>query len=224
MKTRYIVLYFLVPFLTFSQEPVSQTVGEFTELKVYDLINVQLVPSDENRVEISGENAKDVVVVNKNKTLKIRLKIDESFDGNNTNVRLFYTGVQILDANEGALISSDSEIEKYDLELRAQEGGMIKLKLNLKELESKAVTGGVLDLTGSVGHNTLKMNTGAIFKGKDLKTESTKISINAGGDARINASKKVDVNIKAGGDVYIYGDPEVVNESTIIGGRIKRMN
>ena len=34
----------------------------------------------------------------------------------------------------------------------------------------------------------------------------------------------LDIKIRAGGDVYIYGDPKKVNESKALGGRIKRMN
>ena len=49
-----------------SQEPVIKTVGEFSTLKVYDLINVELIQSKENKVEISGTNTNDVVVINKN--------------------------------------------------------------------------------------------------------------------------------------------------------------
>ena len=36
-------------------------------------------------------------------------------------------------------------------------------------------------------------------------------------------SEYVDVRIKAGGDVFIYGKPKQVDESRVLGGRIKRM-
>jgi hypothetical protein len=66
--------------------------------------------------------------------------------------------------------------------------------------------------------------TGGIYNGETLETEKTEVSINAAGEAHVKASKLIDVKIRVGGDVYIYGNPETVNESTVLGGRIKRMN
>ena len=209
--------------LIFAQEPISKTVGEFSTLKVYDLINVQMIQSDENRVEITGKNAKDVTVVNKNGKLKIRMNLDEIFDGNDTEVKLYYTGVDIIDANEGAYISSSDVVKQYEIELKAQEGGKIKLELDVKEADIKAVSGGIIELTGKANNQDISINTGGIYKGKDIESTTTSITIKAGGEADVNASELVDIKIRAGGDVYIYGDPNTVNESRALGGRIKRM-
>jgi len=34
------------------------------------------------------------------------------------------------------------------------------------------------------------------------------------------ASEVVDINVKAGGDVYVYGSPKQVNKKTFVGGRV----
>ena len=39
-----------------AQDPIVKEVGEFTALKVYDLISVELVHSDKNEVVINGKN------------------------------------------------------------------------------------------------------------------------------------------------------------------------
>lgn len=224
MKNILKTLVFLVSFISFSQTPIVKTIGEFTELKAYDLINVEMIRSNENKVEISGDNAHDVVVINKNGKLKIRMELDEIFDGNKTDVKLYYTNVDIIDANEGAYISSQDNIEQYELTLKSQEGGYIKLKTDLKQANIKAVTGGIIELTGSTDKQDINITTGGIFKGKDFESKTTKIAIKAGGEADVNAIDELDIKIRAGGDVFIYGDPKVVNESRALGGRIKRMN
>ena len=71
-------IYFIVFFVctqVFSQNSVTKTLGEFSELKVYDLINIELIKSDENKLIISGENKNDVSVIQKNNKLKIRMKL-----------------------------------------------------------------------------------------------------------------------------------------------------
>ncbi len=206
-----------------AQSPIEKTVGEFKELKAYDLIEIKLVKSTEDKISITGKNAGDVVIVNKNGTLKIRMNLEKSFDGNKTYVTLHYTNIDILDANEGAYIYSDDTFKQFDLKLRAQEGGLIKLNVDNSFLDVKAVTGGIIETHGVTKKQNIVLNTGGIYHGKDVKTEETEVSIVAAGEAYVNASKLVDVKIRVGGDVFIYGNPEKVNESKAIGGRIKRM-
>ena len=207
-----------------AQAQVEKKLGEFHELKVYDLIEVQLVKSDENRIVLTGKNTQDVVIVNKNGVLKIRMNIEKSFDGNKTNATLYYTNIDVIDANEGASIYSDDLIKQFDFKLNAQEGGSIKVNLETTYLDVKSVTGGIIETHGTVKKQNITMNTGGIYKGERLNTEETKVTIVAAGEAYVNASKLVDIKIRVGGDVYIYGNPEKVNESKAIGGRIKRMD
>ena len=48
----YTLLLLLFNFLVFSQTPISKSLGEFSELKIYDLINIELIESTENKIEI----------------------------------------------------------------------------------------------------------------------------------------------------------------------------
>ena len=207
-----------------AQSPIEKTVGEFKELKVYDLIEIKLVKSTENKISITGKNASAVIVVNKNGTLKIRMNIEKSFDGNKTYVTLYYTDIDIIDANEGAYIHSDETFKQFDLKLRAQEGGLIKLNVDNSFLDIKSVTGGNIETHGVAKKQNIVLNTGGIYHGEDAKTEETKVTIVAAGEAYVNASNFVDIKIRVGGDVFIYGNPKTVNESKAIGGRIKRMD
>ena len=207
-----------------SQQDLEKNLGDFGEIKVYDMINVELVKSDENRAIISGDNKSDVELVNKNGTLKIKMRLGESFVGNKTTVRLYYKKIDIIDVNEGAYVSSDDIFQQDKIELRAQEGGVIKLQLEVTNVQVKAVTGGDIEVSGKVERQDISINTGGIFQGKSLESETTYVAIRAAGEAHINASRLADIKIRAGGDVYIYGNPETVNENKMFGGRIKRMD
>lgn len=221
-----ILLLFALLFINIllSQKTISTNIGEFTELKVYDLINVELIKSKENKVEINGKNKDNVVIVNKNGVLKIRLNLKESFSGNNTNIKLYYDGLNIIDANEGAFIYSKDNIKQYELEVKAQEGAKIKIDLETKETTSKTTTGGVIELTGTTQNQTISISTGGILKASKLLATNTNVIITTGGEAFINTSNILDIKIRAGGDIYIYGNPKKVNKNKVLGGRIKYMN
>ena len=224
MKNLVATLAILVTTIVFAQQPITKSIGEFTTLKVYDLINVEMIKSNENRVEITGKNAQDVVVVNKNGKLKIKMRLEESYDGNDTEVKLYFTSVDIIDANEGAFIASNDTFQQYEIELKAQEGGHIKLNIETSETEIRAYTGGIVELSGQSKHQNIKLNTGGNFQGKHLKAERTDVSIKAGGEADVIATEVLDIRITAGGDVFIYNEPKVVNKKRALGGRIKYMN
>ena len=224
MKKIFTIVVIMIGLVVTGQNTVEKAVGEFKELKVYDLIEVELIKSKKNKVVVTGKNTEDVVVVNKNGKLKIKMNLEESYDGNNTTVKLYYTSVDILDANEGAVISSKDKIKQFEIELRAQEGGRINVALKVQTVSIKSVTGGIIETSGKSEKQDISINTGGVYKGKELKTVTTKVAIRAAGEADVNASDLVDVKIRAGGDVFIYGNPERVDESRVIGGRIKRMD
>jgi hypothetical protein len=223
MKKLILILSLIFGFTLTAQETIEKTIGEFSTIKVYDLINLNMIQSKENKVVISGKNRKDVEVVNKNGKLKIRMNIEEIYDGNDTVVNLYFTSVDEIDANEGAKVMVKETIEQFEIELRTQEGAEITVDLKTSYTTVRAVTGGVINITGQSKNQDVSIYTGGTVNGEAFVTEKTDVSINAAGEAYINATEFVDVRIRAGGDVFIYGDPKKVDETRVFGGRIKRM-
>jgi len=223
MKTLIKAFVLFITTVCIAQNPIKKTIGEFSELKVYDLIEVELVKSDVDKIAITGRNAADVLVNNKNGTLKIKMNLEEAFDGNKTKVKLYYTNLDVIDANEGAYIYSEDIIEQFEIDLNAQEGGKINVKLDVKYANLRAVTGAGIVASGSAKQQDVSIYTGGDYNGKELKTEHTEVSIKAAGKAHVNATKKVIAKVRVGGDIYIYGNPEQIDESKVLGGRIKKM-
>ncbi|WP_299272224.1 head GIN domain-containing protein [uncultured Psychroserpens sp.] len=224
MKTFLTLALILVTSITTAQNPKEKGVGDFNEVKVYDLIAVNLVKSNEAKVEITGDDIDDVVVINKDGKLKIRMKTDKSFNGDRTFVTVHYKTLDVIDGNEGAFITSNELIEQNQIELRAQEGAHLKVGLDVDQVDIKAVSGGIVETRGKAISQDITLNTGGVYEGKTFETKNTSVNIKAAGEADINASKTVDARVIAGGDIYIYGNPENIKEKTTLGGRIKRMN
>jgi len=216
----YILFFLLFSFLASSQTPVSKTLGEFSELKVFDLINVELIQSTENKIEITGEDTSNVFVVQKNDLLKIKMDFNKSFNGNKTFVKLFYTKIDIIDVNEGAKVVSQSLFKQYELELKSQEGGEISVITDTKLLSIKSVTGGTIKVSGTTESQNIKIRTGGIYEGASLQAINSEIKIKAGGEADVKSSELIEVRIVAGGDLTIHGTPKTVKQINRIGGRV----
>lgn len=200
---------------------LTKEVGSFNELKVYDGLSVTLISSTENKVEISGESTDEVVVVNTNGILKIRMKINKIFNGHTTFVKVYFNNsIDLLDANEQSLITSKETFSQVSLDLRVQEGGEINIKTNVQKLMSKAVSGGRIEVSGIAKNQDVQVNTGGFFEGDLLKTEQTTVQVSAGGNAYINASEYVNAKVRAGGTIRIYGKPKAIDQQTVLGGTI----
>ena len=203
-----------------AQRIIDREVGDFHEIKVFDLIEVNLIQSDVNRILIKGENVDDINYVNRDGVLKLRMELDKKFQGEDTFIEVYYTGLEVIDSNEGARIVCNELVEQDRIELRAQEGARIEIGMQVEHAEIRAVTGGMVEASGLATNQVIRLNTGGIFEGRDLKTDTSDIRITAGGEAELYASEKLDIAIRAGGDVYVFGNPRQVSKDQVFGGRI----
>ncbi len=220
MKKLGIIICSMITFAAFSQDIIDKEVGDFNEIKVYDLIEVNLIQSDENRIYLKGENIYDIKWVNKDGTLKLRMQLEKKFSGEKTLIEVYYRHLDVVDSNEGSKIVFNEMIKQDEIELRAQEGGRIRAGLDVDYANIKAVTGGVVEASGLAKKQTINLNTGGAFRGQELKTERASVKISAGGEAELHATKRVEIDVTAGGDVYVYGNPAEVDKNTFAGGRV----
>jgi len=205
--------------ISFSQN-VEKDLGEFSQLKTFDGLSVELVKSDKNKVVISGVHRDDVEVVNKNGLLKVRFNMPKASTLYETKIVLFYKELNLIDANEGSFIFSDEIIKAIDIEIKAQEGAIIRLEVDAQRVNSRVVSGSIITLSGKASNQDVIVNSGGIYKAQECITEQTKVTVSAGGSAKIHATKIAKAKVKAGGNITIYGNPKLADTKKVLGGSI----
>lgn len=218
---KYIVLFLLSAANLFAQKSID--LGSFDKVTVFDRIDVMLVESSQNKAQISGADASDVEFINKNGELKIRMAIEESFQGDMVSVVVYYTNLNALEANEGAYISSQNVLKSKSLELIVKEGAQINIDIETDRLITKGFAGGEIDVKGIANYSSIKLTAGAIFNAKYLITKQTEVKVTAGGEAIVNVNEVLNAKTQAGGSIYYKGNPEIVNQKKIAGGTIKKL-
>ena len=204
-----------------AQDRIEKNLGDFSELKTYRGLQVELIESDSPKIVIEGNKASSVTVKNVNGLLKISMKIENTFSSDEVMTYLYYSDpISLIDANEGSNIYSDNTIKQDRVEVRAQEGARIKLDLDVQKVEVVTSTGGYINLSGTSESQEVRANTGGIYKGADLKTSESTISAATGGNAEIFATKSVDAKASTAGIIDIKGDPEKVTKKESTGGNI----
>lgn len=220
MKKIMLLAFILVGQLTFAQN-VTNNLGDFTTIRVFDRINVTLVASKENKITISGSRAEDVEVVTKNNELKIRMKLTKLLKGEAVEATVYYKKITQVEASEGSYVGSADTFKNASFSINSKEGANVKLILDVDKLSTKISSGGEIEISGTADNHDALISAGGNLKARNLSTKQTSITVNAGGDADITASDLVDAKTRAGGNIDIYGKPKTVNKKSTAGGTIE---
>tara|TARA_B100001027_G_scaffold159243_1_gene112364 strand:+ start:378 stop:1055 length:678 start_codon:yes stop_codon:yes gene_type:complete len=215
-NTIYILLLFTIP--TLSQIKIDRDLGEFSKVAVYDGINLELVKSQENKVEITGKNTSFVVVKNKNGDLKIRLNLERRFSGDRTKVKLFYKTIYNIISHEGSNVFSKDTIKQADLNIKANTGSTQNMLINLNTFNTTAATGANINVSGRAEYHDSSVSTGAEINAEKLITTETYASATTGGVLNVSAIKELEANSKLGGIINVHEQTDKITETISVGG------
>lgn len=218
MKNIILVLVVFLTKISFGQ--ITKDVGAFTKVTAFDKIEVVLLQSDQNKIIISGNEADEVELVNKNGELKIRMPFSKTMTGEAISVQVFFVKLDAVEANEGSVITSKHIFKATNFDIIAKEGAQIKLLLEVDRVSSKVSSGAIVNLEGTAKNQEAIINAGGELEAKELVTFQTTVTINAGGNAEVYAIDFVDAKTRAGGSILVYGNPKQLNQKTIAGGSI----
>ena len=215
-KILYIILFVTIPL--FSQVKIDRDLGEFSKVAVYDGINLELIKSEVNKVEITGNNTKFVVVKNKNGDLKVRLNLEKRFSGDRTKVTLFYKTLYSVISHEGSNVFSKETIKQADINIKAHTGSRQNLTVNLNTLNTTAATGANINISGKTEYHDTSSSSGAEIKARDLVSNETYATATTGGVLDVSATKELEANSKLGGTINVHEKTDKITESISVGG------
>ena len=199
-------------------------VSEFINLKVYSGIEVRLIPAEDNKLIIRGEDRMDVVAKIKGQTLKIRHSLEHILNPSFTYVELYHKGeIDEISLYQGTTLKTDSTYRQTSITLKIQEGSTMNFKFAGQKLTSMVSTGGKLFLSGKVTNHQSSVSSGGACEGEIFETEQTKVNVTAGGLSYAYATELLEAKVTAGGIIRIYGDPKKMVTKKAIGGQIFEM-
>lgn len=201
-------------------QTITKNPGDFESIRVFDKISVQLVPSKESKVEIKGSRGSEVEVINKNGALTLRMPLLKLMQGESIEAIVYFVNLESVEANEGSFVACASPIETVNFKVGVKEGANVSLILKNLKTTVNISSGGILKLNGSTENQDVIMKAGAELDAKNFVSKQTTISLNAGGNADINATDFIEAKVRAGGTIYIHGKPKKINQKSIIAGEI----
>ena len=227
MKKILLILIISLTHSIHSQTVVKKTLGDYSVLKVYNGIEVLLLQSKEQKIEIKGEKSEKVKIKNVNGVLKLSLpfslKPENNYGKGKVFITLYYnSNIDVIDANEGSIITG-KEFHQEKLKVNSQERAFIDLALKVTHLNIRASSGGVIKLTGSSESQTVNIDLYGVYNGFGLNvTGNTNVFSGTGAKAEISAGKTLSAKVNFGGSIFYKGSPEVQKNKKVIGGIIQR--
>ena len=227
MKKIIVTLFFIATTIAFSQSKVTQNLGDYTTVKIYNGIEVELIKSSEQKIEITGSKSEMVKIKNVDKTLKLSLPFSIKPENNSAEgeviVKLYYKEpLEAIDANEGATITA-KDINQEKVIVNAQERAFINLVVDVKFLEVRTSSGGIVKLTGKADYQEVDVDLYGVYHGFNLQTQyTTNVKAGTGAKAEVFAGKTLSAKVSFGGSIFYKGNPEVIKDKKVIGGIIQK--
>ena len=227
MKKILLILIITLTHSVYSQTIVKKTLGDYSVLKVYNGIEVLLLQSKEQKIEIKGEKSEKVKIKNVNGVLKLSLpfslKPENNYGKGKVFITLYYNAnIDVIDANEGSIIIG-KEFHQEKLKVNSQERAFVDLTLKVTHLNIRASSGGVIKLTGASESQIVNIDLYGVYNGFGLNvTGNSNVFSGTGAKAEVSAGKTLSAKVNFGGSIFYKGSPEVQKNKKVLGGIIQR--
>jgi len=212
-----------VSLLCYGQREQTETrkLSPFDEVKVFGGITCELIKADEEKVVLyyKNINSGDIVTELSGMQLKIRLKI-KWYDEIDVKAIVYYKHIEEFVASAGSSLYSNDMIGGDHLEIDANTGSDVELKLDAGYVEVVSEQGSKVFLHGKAETLDIEINTGGEVMAFNTSAENVMVKINAGGTAEVNVTQKLSADVTLGGTVKYKGNPADVSQNTSLGGSI----
>ena len=209
--------------IAYSQETIVD-LDNFTEAEITKGLTVNFTKGEENKAIITGSSRDKVNLKVKNGVLKVSIDLDHLWNEDNTIVNITYKQLLKVEAKQNAKIDLCGKIVQPLFQIRVQEGSDVKAHLDVENLYASVVTGGNLMVIGKATKQDIDVKAAGDFKGENLIGSEVEVSISGGGTASVFSKAYVNAKVRAGGTIYVYGNPEKIDEKTTFGGTIKKID
>lgn len=223
MKFILYILLFLAGFAGTAQE-IETKLENFTSVEITSGLTVEFEEAPENKVIVTGPSSDKVKINVEKGKLLISSDLTKIVDTDSTIVKVNYRQIQELETRENSQIEFLNKINQRRIILKARSGSSINAHLKVRDLLANAFTGGKLDLTGTARYQEIEVMSEGDFRGENLKGDTIKVTLTGGGIANVFSNNYVNALVRAGGHIYIYGEPKKIDERTSYGGSIKKIN
>ncbi len=205
---------------------IEQTLANFDSLMVADVFDVHLIQDTINQIKIEGHKkfAESVSFNISDNTLVLKSDHKCKFskpEKDKISVFLRVKKICKIRLTASSKLFSDNVLENDNeiglVSLTKYTEADLKLNCKVFYFWNMHLNGGKIKLSGQVDRLKLWNTSLNSVDAKDLIAKNVLVSNNSKADCTVRVLNKLDCTIKNTGNVYYYGNPEVVNLNDSVG-------
>ncbi|HMR20248.1 MAG TPA: DUF2807 domain-containing protein, partial [Sphingobacterium sp.] len=192
-KTIWIWCVFVLASVSPVQSQQIRPLAAFTELEVTDKINVKLVASDSNYLEINGNLADKFELVQQDNSLRFKMALGYQLQGVDVYITLYHSSLAHIVARKGAVVYNENNtLSRDSLSLSAHEGAKIALRVQADRLGVFSGTGATVQLLGKARSQYANIALGGFYYAKELLSDHATVVVHAGGRGEVHVAATAD--------------------------------
>lgn len=125
-----------------------------------------------------------------------------------TKVIFTYVSLYLIRSNGSAIVKTDGLLASNELMINASGASNMLLEINTPILNSEISGAATLILKGEAPHHIAKISGAASLNALDLQTDSTYARVSGAGNAKVNASRRLNGQVSGAGDLSYVNTPE----------------
>ncbi len=216
-------LIFLSTQLLHAQNSENRPLADFFEIRVNDGIEVELIKSENPRIEIETEGVStDKVVTDLSSgRLRIRMRIG-IYPGVRVKCKVYYNELSLIQAMAAGVITSNETFKVDRLSITANAGGIVNLNVEARRLMLEAIAAGQISLTGEAEFTMINAGSGGQIDAFSLMAKEAEVRANSGASVNVNVMDSLSGRSSTGAQVNYKGSPSSLFVETQLGGTINR--
>lgn len=205
----------------------TRSVGEYDEVTVTGMMDVQLVPGREGRIEIEAESNLMEYLETEVNNGRLKISVQKGISLNpsrNNSVRITVPVEQIyaVALTGSGNIRGTERLRSSNFKVDLTGSGDIQLDLETENLEGKLTGSGDIKLRGKVYQFTCKVTGSGDFLASGLTAEVVDASVLGSGDIEVRVVNELRARISGSGDIKYVGNPQKEDFKTLGSGSITK--
>ncbi|MCI4667632.1 MAG: DUF2807 domain-containing protein [Bacteroidia bacterium] len=194
-------------------------VNDFSSIEVHGGLSVTLKQG--NSYIIDNPDNVPLDVQSEAGTLKIGMKKNNYSYQGKKKVTVYYRGINSISVNGGANVYTATPLNGNGVNLSANGGGNLHIKLANSRAEAKANGGGNIHIEGRTDKLTLYTTGGGNIHAADLNVSAVTANAYSGGNINVKVRDAIQATAISGGNIVYSGTPSSVSVTKKTGGRVE---
>lgn len=220
MMKKLLTILLLISFAQYLKAQETRNLIPFNSIYVYGNIELELIKSDTNKLEISKVESGTVnsEVKDRNLTISYTMIGDEY----RIKAKLYFKDLHEITAKAAVNISSKKSLVFDWVNIRLSKGAKAKLEIIATDFDIVVLQGSKFDLSGKGENGKIYCNAGGICNAKSFKIKDADVRCATMGKATIWVYGNLNASTHTGGKIYYFIEPKTISVRAITGGEIQK--